>query len=261
MKPSIRFAPALSTALLLLLPCGLQPASATEDDKAPASTASSGPVYTAHYRIRFLDFHAAETLAWDQCPAKDCRISFESGELVLTASASVHERLARVLTKEDSAPRTQSFQLTLLIGDSRGDGPPPELPKAAQKALEDMRDFLPFKHFQLLDMAWMRTTRSADARLVGAEGRPYQVQLSFRRVGDPAAKELLMEEFRIHEEPGSLPAPEPARAGAPAAAAPRPPERLINTSFGIHVGETVVVGTSKLDGGDRALVVLLTAVP
>jgi hypothetical protein len=27
----------------------------------------------------------------------------------------------------------------------------------------------------------------------------------------------------------------------------------------MNVGETVVVGTSKLDGGDKALVVLLTA--
>jgi hypothetical protein len=38
-------------------------------------------------------------------------------------------------------------------------------------------------------------------------------------------------------------------------------ENLLSTSFSIRKGETVVVGTSKLDGHDRALVVLLTALP
>ena len=36
---------------------------------------------------------------------------------------------------------------------------------------------------------------------------------------------------------------------------------ILSTSFSIKVGETLVVGTSKLDGGDEALVVLLTAEP
>jgi hypothetical protein len=66
----------------------------------------------------------------------------------------------------------------------------------------------------------------------------------------------------------------PARSGAPGAApaaSPAPPaavtplpgvaENLLSTSFAIRKGETVVVGTSKLSGNDRALVVLLTALP
>jgi hypothetical protein len=35
---------------------------------------------------------------------------------------------------------------------------------------------------------------------------------------------------------------------------------VLDTSFNISAGETVVVGTSRVQGGDRALVVLLTAV-
>jgi hypothetical protein len=37
------------------------------------------------------------------------------------------------------------------------------------------------------------------------------------------------------------------------------PGRLIDTTFNMDVGETVVVGTSRLQG-DKALIVLLTAV-
>ena len=43
--------------------------------------------------------------------------------------------------------------------------------------------------------------------------------------------------------------------------APRPPRELISTTFGVKVGETIVVGTSKVDGTEEALIVLLTAVP
>ncbi len=36
---------------------------------------------------------------------------------------------------------------------------------------------------------------------------------------------------------------------------------IIDTSFAMDVGETVVVGTSRLKGGSKALIALLTAVP
>jgi len=36
---------------------------------------------------------------------------------------------------------------------------------------------------------------------------------------------------------------------------------VIDTSFSMDIGETVVVGTSRVRGGDKALIALLTAVP
>jgi hypothetical protein len=36
--------------------------------------------------------------------------------------------------------------------------------------------------------------------------------------------------------------------------------KLIESKFEMEIGETVVVGTSKIGGGDRGLVVLLTSV-
>jgi hypothetical protein len=36
---------------------------------------------------------------------------------------------------------------------------------------------------------------------------------------------------------------------------------VIDTSFIMDIGETVVVGTSRIRGGDKALIALLTAVP
>ena len=36
---------------------------------------------------------------------------------------------------------------------------------------------------------------------------------------------------------------------------------FISTSFTAHLGQTVVVGSSRLNGGDEALIVLFTALP
>jgi hypothetical protein len=37
-------------------------------------------------------------------------------------------------------------------------------------------------------------------------------------------------------------------------------KKLIDSQFEMEIGETVVVGTSKIGGGDKGLVVLLTSV-
>ena len=37
--------------------------------------------------------------------------------------------------------------------------------------------------------------------------------------------------------------------------------RILETAFGLKSGQTIVIGTSKLDGGEESLVVLMTAVP
>ena len=58
--------------------------------------------------------------------------------------------------------------------------------------------------------------------------------------------------MRLSEHPD-----DPRRLGGGRSGQPPP---IVDTSFDIAVGETVVVGTSRLRG-DKALILLLTAVP
>ena len=236
-------------------------APAAQENTPPAGAAARATIYSARYRVHFLDRHAAEQLAWDQCAGKECRVSWQAGDLDLTADGATHEKLTRALARADE-PRTQSFQLTLLAADKRAGGMAPELSKPAQRALADLKDFLPYASYRLLDTAWLRTTAGAEAHLVGDRDTPYSAELFFTRIGDPEARELLVESFVLRAAVA-----EGSRPPAPAAAKPAPEaparswETLIKTTFSMHVGETVVVGTSKLGGDTSALVVLLTAVP
>jgi hypothetical protein len=191
-------------------------------------------------------------LAWQQCPpdaGQHCRVSTdEHGELSVIADAATQRKIAQVLAREDSAPFTQAFQLVLLLADSQP-GDPPSLSKNAQKAIDDLHGFFPYKGYHLLDTAWLRTTDSARARLVGKDGISYAANLVYQGTGSGENRQLFVRQFHMEEEMS----PAIQKAG-------RVPRSLISTSFGLKVGETLVVGTSKLDGGD-ALVLLVTALP
>jgi hypothetical protein len=249
----------LFSALLLLLPGTLSAA----QEKPETRT-------SVRYNVRFLNLHDAEVLAWDQCgqPVERCRVASMpvadvaiNGYLEVQAEAAVHEKIARALAERD-VPLTQSFQVLLLAAGAKTGNSGLEVPANAQKALDDVKGFLPFKNYRLLDAVWMRATqdRLASGRLSVGGGADYEVRLRFRNVGNPKDRNLFVDVFDLIENPGT-PKPPSAEEFGGKAIAPPANRALIDTSFGLKGGETIVVGTSKVDGAEEALVVLLTAVP
>lgn len=238
-------------ALPLLLLAGA--AGAAQDPGGAAAGRSQNK-----FEIHYLDIHAAEALAWEQCPDKLlCAVRGETyggdatsrGALFVYADGAAQARIAQALAREDAVPQTQSFQVSFLAAGKEG-GPNPELSAGAQKALADLKGLLPFKSYRLLDTAWLRTTQTASVRLAGPDGHAFEVWLRFRSSGLGKDRNLLVDGFRLTERFPNEPTKQV-----------RPPQELISTSFGLKVGETIVVGTSKVDGSDDALIVLLTAVP
>src|SRR5690349_6075594 len=51
-------------------------------------------------------------------------------------------------------PAPQGFSVVLVLGEMTGTGPAESVPPAARKALVDMKDFLPYKSYRLLDSQW-----------------------------------------------------------------------------------------------------------
>jgi hypothetical protein len=240
----------------------------------------------------------------------------------------------------------QGFSVILVLGDIQGGTTSDDVPPAARKALNDMREFLPFKSFRLLDAAWVlccggqweSERRGAVERsratqvLRGPDDQEYNLMLASsrdagrvsvqftltgasvpveavsstaairtmqRKIADLRDRRAVLEttiaRTRQNVEigaasPHDLPKMEAelrsidreiedmaarvaeanaatntttARGGARASQErPRPaPSAIIDTSFTMDVGETVVVGTSRQKGGSKALIALLTAVP
>ena len=244
----------------------------------------------------------------------------------------------------DSAPKKASnapeplprrgFNVVLLVGDMQGPGYPKPIPEAALRALSDMRDFLPYKGYNLLDTQWIVSGASSPAvtRLRGLDEQEYELELraspllmpgdqramSVRFVlrdvdtgsgsgpaesgrttlhpkelakGDASTAEIAREIFQLERERTDLEIVvtkgradvevgmnnpvEVKRQEAQLSAVNRRINELkqslnaanakaagravIDTSFRMDDGETVVVGTSKVKGGGKALIALLTA--
>ena len=162
--------------------------------------------------------------------------------------------LAQVPNAPNAPDRpTYAFQISLLLAEIDGSGSYEGLSNNARKALEDLRDFLPFDSYRLLDFAWLRTSVRSSARVKGPDGRTFRLTLNLGGWRDDETAKIYISNFDLRETTGTnLDVQNGLLRG---------PQELISTSFGMEEGETVVVGTSRLDGDQRALVVLLTAVP
>jgi len=204
----------------------------------------------------------------------------------------------------------QGFSVVLVLGDAKAATTPVDdsVPAAARKALSDMKDFLPYRSYRLLDAQWILGSERASTRLRGVDEQEYQLtlratafvasqpvrvtfQLTEPGSGEGAAyaaeegqrraqlaamqdriRQLELELVRIRalrsaeaqreveainaqitELRNQMAATEPARTNRG--------RTVIDTSFAMDIGETVVVGTSRVRGGDKALIALLTAVP
>jgi len=192
---------------------------------------------------------------------------------------------------------TQGFSVVLVLGDLKGDSTiSTDLPAGARRALADMKDFLPYRSYKLLDTTWIlnnTSSRPASSSLRGPDGMDYEVTIiasgNYKRpdgseavlsvkfsLKDPgsgtpiAAANAAMDVARLEDELAALQLkygaknPEVMRKSSELVTARsrvgRPERVIIDTSFNMNGDETVVVGTSRVQG-DTALIALLTAVP
>lgn len=179
----------------------------------------------------------------------------------------------------------QAFSVVLVVGEMGNAAAVDNVPAAARKALTDMKDFLPYKSYRLLDSQWTLCCGKEPlfSRLRGLEGQEYELRLiaSVSQAGNSPAPTVNVQQFWLSEAQDSERSAREVAALRKrlqtaknvsdeerrilehelAAGSRRSSNRTVmNASFRMDVGETVVVGTSRIQG-DKALIALLTAVP
>lgn len=220
------------------------------------------PIETRLYRLQHMSLESAYTLARSACmettsyrgPIRcDVEVMQEEGTLIVNAISEIHDRVAALLADVDRPPHTQAFHIVVVAANHEGPGTS-ELPEGAMRALEDIKAFLPYEGFRVLDTGWLKTARYGETSLTGPTG--FRAELHFR--GDPTSGESMVVEFRLAAKQPAVMIPAGLQ-GEPQAAYWR---NILESTFSMSLGETVVVGTSKLDPADEgasALVILLTA--
>jgi hypothetical protein len=143
--------------------------------------------------------------------------------------------------------QSQLFSVALVLADN-SPASAAKLPPALDKAIGDVRDFLPYKSFRLLDSGLTRTRREGSLFLRGDNGREFRVQMVLYPSDNHGVPSFVFESFRLETRPAS-------------GDVMNKPATVLTASFRVDRGETVVVGSAKLESVDGALIVLLTAVP
>ena len=223
-----------------------------------AAAQQGGPVTTQErvlrvYNVRFLHPDNAVALAYQLCGGNGCEVqSMGDQGIMLRADLRVHADYEMLLAQRDVPPATQEFRVILLRADQSGNMP--EVPADARAALEDLRAMLAYTGFEMIDSGWLRTSGQGSTTL--GEAGSFQVELMF--AGDPRQDSaLLVEYFELAHSQVFWERPEGDNQIPRAHLGDS--KSVLSSQFGINVGETVVVGTSRANGGDEALVVLLTA--
>jgi hypothetical protein len=225
----------------------MSPALQSRAQEGPADDDAEGTFTTRVYPLYYLNLAEAQLLLEEKLPslldADLYKVKPEhlpqrhdaggrpQGYLRIRTDPAHHERIAAILEQHDAPAPTQIFQLFLLRAVEK-QLPPPDLTPQARDALHDLSSIMPFKGFELVDSALIRSSYEANTKLKSG----FEVSLQYRLGPSPDAP------FRIGRF--ILDTQE---------------TRLMDTSFSMKRGETVVVGTSKLNGGEDALVVLLTS--
>ena len=91
-------------------------------------------------------------------------------------------RAGRASARTPASMGIHGFSVVLVVGGTQGAsaGASDTVPEAARKALADMKDFLPYKRYQLLDAAWIlccgsenQSDNPGSGRVRGPDGRDY----------------------------------------------------------------------------------------
>jgi hypothetical protein len=175
------------------------------------------------------------------------------------AIAKIKEVEAETQRFREEKRASHGFSVILAVGDLQGGAPTRDLPPAASKALADMSQFLPYKSYELLDARWILGSPRSTSLIRGPENREYELEL---RTAARSDSEVQID-FNLRDPRQAFPFVTGrgfrTGAGNGTVRIVKHPGRIIDTTFNMDVGETVVVGTSRLQG-DKALIVLLTAV-
>jgi len=170
--------------------------------------------------------------------------------MAVMADAETHAKIAAAIAAAEDVPASQVFQVILLQAENNGDSGLGKIPGAAREALEDAREFLPYSGYQMLGTTLLRTDGHARSIVNGPDGNDYSAGLTYRDTAGRDGHRLIVRQFALDKLVSARASSEEAIERIP----------VLGTSFSMRPGETVIVGTSKLEGADRALVVLLTNV-
>jgi hypothetical protein len=176
------------------------------------------------------------------------RINMDSSKKILTLSATPEniELMKQVIREVDVKPADLLFTVQLILGSETEAGSAD--PIQNDPLIKELRGLLRYKSYTLLDSSMVRVVNKENAEVVLGPKAEFEFALRPEVSGDTKAPVVKTQvRLRKVELLGSS-------QGKPITNV----ATLIESTLNIKSGERTVVGVSKLDGGDKGLILIIS---
>jgi hypothetical protein len=165
--------------------------------------------------------------------------------LVLYDAPDVIDKMLALVKEIDIKPAELLFTVQLVLGSESGEEKTDDSLKN-DPVIRDIRNFLKYKTFSLLDTTLVRTMEREDSQVRFGKNGEYSLELKPKFIKDEK-EENIQTEIQLRYYFGS-PNPPGGRVEG----------NLIRTTLTMKSGEKTVVGVSKMSDSDKGLILIIS---
>lgn len=248
----------MNKGLALFLACALSLGFAVTalaaEDAAQAEKQAPGPAVKKELvRLKFVSGTDILALIQSLMDLRYERVSMDQSRKILTvtATAETFEKIKQVVREVDVKPADLLFTVQLVLGAEAEAGSAD--PIQNDPLIRELRGLLRYKSYSLLDSSLVRVVNAERAETVLGPKAEFAFALWPEVTGDAKAP-VIKTKLRLQQI---------ARAKLPENVIPSQLPQpvlttLIESTLNIKSGERTVVGVSKLDGGDKGLILIIS---
>ena len=229
-------------AVLLLPTSALAAKAAPPPTPAPTPDSTADEMTTEIVHIKHIEpSAAAEVLRGLASRRGRVEHNRELGVVTIYDKPALVAKMLEVVADLDKPRVTLSFEIVLVAAGSEAAGTGRALGEDMDKVLAELRKLFAYPHYSLKDRARIQMLAGSRAELQVAGQSGYKIELE--STGQPGADSRLP--VRIEVQRTWMQGSEMFH------------DSVVATSIEVSDGETTVVGASRLNGDDNALVVIL----
>jgi type II secretory pathway component GspD/PulD (secretin) len=169
----------------------------------------------------------------------------ESGLITVSDYPENVEKILEVIRKLDVKPADIQFSIQLVLGSAAGEEKSDEA-LLNDPVIKELKTLLKYKSFSLLDTSFIRAIDRESSQVT--MGKDAELRLDLRPKYIQEEKEdLIQVEARLYKMQGFMQGQNTQLSTT-----------LLTSNFTMKSGEKTVVGVSKMDGGDKGLILIIS---
>ncbi|HOI44502.1 MAG TPA: hypothetical protein PLX50_02680 [Candidatus Aminicenantes bacterium] len=183
------------------------------------------------------------------------KLAWSSSLITISDSPEFVEKMLAVLKEIDVKPVDLVFTVQLILGSESAEDKP-DAALQNDPLITELKKLLRYRTYTLLDTNLARTQDQGWTEIMMGKGAEFNLRLHPRYVREDKAEMIQLEVRMSRIAP---PPPVETSTGSDRKSAGQPTSMtLIATQLTMKSGDKTVVGVSKLDGGDKGLILIIS---